>query len=68
MRSFSDVAGYFAFYGVGDSKLTGNGPPERLSAVPVSQNFFPLLGVEPATGQGVHRGRVPEQRSQGRAC
>src|SRR6476661_2949992 len=26
--SFSAVAGYFAFYGVGDSKLTGNGPPE----------------------------------------
>ena len=49
--SFSDVAGYFAFYGVGDSKLTGNGPPERLSAVPVSQNFFPLLGVEPALGR-----------------
>ncbi len=38
-KSFSDIAGYFAFYGVGDSKLTGNGEPERLSEVPVSQNF-----------------------------
>jgi hypothetical protein len=50
-KSFSDIAGYFAFYGVGDSKLTGNGEPERLSAVPVSQNFFPLLGVEPQMGR-----------------
>ncbi len=49
--SFSDIAGYFAFYGVGDSKLTGNGEPERLSAVPVSQNFFPLLGVQPELGR-----------------
>jgi predicted permease len=50
-KSFSDVAGYFAFYGVGDSKLTGDGKPERLSSVPVSQNFFPLLGVQPELGR-----------------
>src|ERR1700685_1597421 len=50
-KSFSDVAGYFAFYGTGDSKLTGNGQPERLSTVPVSQNFFPLLGVQPQLGR-----------------
>ncbi len=49
--SFQDVAGYFAFYGVGDSKLTGNGEPERLSTVPVSQNFFPLLGIQPQYGR-----------------
>ncbi len=50
-KSFSDIAGYFAFYGVGDSALTGNGDPERLSNVPVSQNFFPLLGVQPQLGR-----------------
>lgn len=50
-QSFSDVAAYFAFYGVGDNKLTGNGEPERLSGVPVSQNFFQLLGIQPQLGR-----------------
>ena len=50
-RSFSEVAGYFAFYGVGDNKMTGQGEPERLSGVPVSGNFFPLLGVQPMIGR-----------------
>jgi len=50
-QSFSDLAAYFAFYGVGDSKLTGTGEPERLSGVPVSENFFPLLGVQPQLGR-----------------
>jgi len=49
--SFEDLAGYFAFYGVGDSLLIGKGEPERLTSVPVSQNFFPLLGVEPEIGR-----------------
>jgi predicted permease len=50
-QSFSDLAAYFAFYGVGDANLTGQGEPERLSGVPVSENFFPLLGVEPELGR-----------------
>jgi predicted permease len=50
-RSFSDVAAYYAFYGVGDSKLTGDGQPERLSGIPVSQNFFSVLGVKPHVGR-----------------
>jgi predicted permease len=49
-HSFSDMAAYFAFYGVGDSQLTINGVSERLNAVPVSQNFFPMLGVQPYLG------------------
>ena len=44
-KSFSEVGAYFAFYGIGDNKLIGQGEPERLTNVPVSQNFFPMLGV-----------------------
>jgi predicted permease len=52
-RSFSEVAAYFAFYGVGDMKLSvGSDNAIRLSAVPVTQNFFPFLGVRPVVGRG----------------
>ncbi|MGC1089341.1 MAG: ABC transporter permease, partial [Candidatus Acidiferrum sp.] len=50
-QSFEDLAAYFAFYGAGDQKLIGDGPPERLTGVPVTQNFFPLLGVVPQLGR-----------------
>jgi len=50
-HSFSQVAAYFAFYGVGDNLLSGQGEPERLSGVPVSDNFFQTLGVEPQIGR-----------------
>jgi len=50
-RSYSDLAGYFAFYGVGDNLLSGQGEPERLSGVPVSENFFQVLGVQPQIGR-----------------
>jgi predicted permease len=49
-KSFSDLAG-FAGYGVGDSELTGTGEPERLTSVPVTRNFFALLGVQPMIGR-----------------
>ena len=49
--SYSDIAAYFAFYGVGDSVLKVNGATERMNVVPVSQNFFPLLGVTPEIGR-----------------
>ena len=48
----SAIAGYFAFYGVGDNLLSGRGEPERLSGVPVSDNFFDVLGVHPILGRG----------------
>jgi predicted permease len=50
-KSFSDLAGFAGIYGVGDSALTGTGEPERLTSVPVTQNFFALLGVEPMIGR-----------------
>jgi predicted permease len=50
-QSLSAIAGYFAFYGVGDNLLSGSGEPERLSGVPVSENFFDVLGVRPHLGR-----------------
>jgi predicted permease len=50
-QSFSDLAAYFAFYSIGGEHLTESGEPERLTGVPVTQNFFPLLGVQPMLGR-----------------
>jgi predicted permease len=50
-RSFSELAGWSGFYFPGDKQLTGAGEPERLTGVPVTGNFFALLGVQPAIGR-----------------
>jgi predicted permease len=50
-QSFAALGAYFAFYGVGDNLLSGKGEPERLSGVPVSDNFFQVLGVKPQIGR-----------------
>jgi predicted permease len=50
-QSYEDLAAYFAFYGLGDAKMIGGGQPERFTSVPVTQNFFSLLGVEPQMGR-----------------
>jgi predicted permease len=50
-RSFEELGAYFAYSNVGDIKLTGDGEPERLTGIPVSQNFFHVLGVEPQIGR-----------------
>jgi len=50
-QSFAEVAAYFAFYNVGDLKLNGPTDAVRLSGVPVTQNFFSMLGVRPVAGR-----------------
>ncbi len=54
-QSFSDLAGWSGTYSSGDRELTGTGEPERLTSVPVTGNFFPLLGVAPAIGRSFTR-------------
>ncbi len=60
-QSFSDLAGWSGTYSSGDRELTGTGEPERLTSVPVTQNFFSLLGVEPVVGRSFTR-----EESQGK--
>jgi predicted permease len=60
-RSFSDLAGWCAYYTPGDRELTGAGEPERLTSLPVTQNLFPLLGVQPVLGRS-----FTAEESQGR--
>jgi predicted permease len=50
-QSFSDLAGWSGFYRAGDNELTGIGEPQRLTSVPVTGNFFTLLGVQPSIGR-----------------
>ena len=65
-QTLSAVAGYFAFYGVGDNLLSGRGEPERLSGVPVSENFFDVLGVKPMLGRVVQRAGERLERARRR--
>ncbi|HKN65980.1 MAG TPA: ABC transporter permease, partial [Gemmatimonadaceae bacterium] len=50
-QSFSDLGAYMAFYGVGDLTISSATDAIRVSGVPVTQNFFPLLGVHPLIGR-----------------
>jgi putative ABC transport system permease protein len=50
-QSLAGLAAFSPFYGVGDIRLTGTGEPTRLTGVPVTQGFFPLLGVRPWLGR-----------------
>jgi len=60
-RTMVDVAGFFAFYGVGDLRVNGPQGPQRLTGVPVTENFFPLLGV----GLTLGRNFTPEEVRSG---
>lgn len=50
-HSFADLAGWSGAYSAGNMELTRTGEPERLTGVPVTENLFALLGVEPAIGR-----------------
>jgi len=50
-KSLSGIAGYFGYYSVGDAALTMHGVTQRLTRVPVTCGFFPLLGVTPELGR-----------------
>jgi predicted permease len=50
-RSFATLSGYYAYTAAGDLRVTDGGRTERLSGVPVAQNFFAVLGVEPVVGR-----------------
>ncbi len=50
-QSFVDLGGYFAFFDYGGYTLSGQGEPERLVGVGVTQSFLPVLGVQPAIGR-----------------
>ena len=50
-RSLSDLAGWCAYYLPGNHELTGASEAERLTSVPVTQNLFSLLGVQPMLGR-----------------
>lgn len=54
--SLSGLAAFSPFYGVGDVRLTGLGAPERVTAVPVTENFFRLLGVPLQAGRDFEAG------------
>lgn len=50
-QSFEDLAAYFAFFDYGSYSLTGQGDPETLSGVGVTENLLPLLGARLALGR-----------------
>jgi hypothetical protein len=50
-QSFSGLAGWNGYYGVGNRQLTGSGEPERLTSVSATENLFSVLGVQPVLGR-----------------
>lgn len=50
-RAFEAVGGYFAFFDYQQYTLTAADGPQRVRAVPVTQNFLDVLGVRPQLGR-----------------
>jgi predicted permease len=49
--SFEAIAGFDAFFEAGTYNLVGDGEPERLAGVRVTDDFLDVLGVSPAVGR-----------------
>jgi predicted permease len=50
-HTLASLAGYFAYYSIGDAVLSAHGETQRLTRVPVTCNFFPFFGVAPRLGR-----------------
>lgn len=50
-EQLDDVAGYHLFDADGDHALVESGEPRRVTRLRVTENFFTVLGVEPALGR-----------------
>ena len=50
-RSFQAVAAYDPFFSDAEFTLTGRRDPQPVAAVRVSQNLFPMLGIQPMLGR-----------------
>ena len=50
--SFEAIGGYFAFTSANDTRLTENKETISLSSLPVTRNFFDVLGIAPILGRG----------------
>ncbi len=50
-EQLEDVAGYHLFDADGDHAFEGAGEPRRVTRLRVTENFFEVLGVEPALGR-----------------
>jgi hypothetical protein len=50
--SWSGIAGFSPFYGPGDARLGAGGDIERITAVPITENFLSVVGVRLQAGRG----------------
>jgi hypothetical protein len=65
-QSLAAVEGFSPFYGIGDIRLTGVRESARVTGVPVTKDFFPLLGVRPWVRTVLHVRGMPVWRASNR--
>ncbi len=49
--SFQDIGGFSPFYDVERNVLSGDGSPQRILGIKITQNFLDVLGVRPLIGR-----------------